>query len=389
MTIALTGSTGFLGSRVLRSLIDRGEKVVALVRSDDGGARDRVMATLEAIGTPSATLDATKNLLSVVTADVSEVDLGLSGREYADLARDVRTVWHSAGYINLQGKPEKLHDVNVRGTKNVLRLASSARAAVKHVSTAFVAGDRRGALSEEELLPDHGFENAYELSKHEAERYIHSWAGSTNIPATIFRPGILITDRLASAKQPVHTILQLGILLRYASAKFRGRQDISEPFNVPRHLAESAQKQSFGMLRIPGIPDGHLNLVPVEQAVSMMVRGSAAEKRGEVQTYHVVHPVDVPTALLLRVLETVTPFSISIEPILGPDLSSVERLVHRQAAGFLPYLWHRRQMKVGRLHKIEPTWPPVDAGYLGRSLAQVTTTNSVDPVHQSASALPQ
>jgi len=38
-------------------------------------------------------------------------------------------------------------------------------------------------------------------------------------------------------------------------------------------------------------------------------------------------------------------------------------------AGFLPYLWHQRRFKMGRLSAgTEPACPPVDAAYLVRSL---------------------
>ena len=62
-----------------------------------------------------------------------------------------------------------------------------------YVSTAYVAGDRRGLAREAELDVGQGFRNAYEQSKHEAERLV--WSRRERLPVTIVRPSIVVGER--------------------------------------------------------------------------------------------------------------------------------------------------------------------------------------------------
>jgi nucleoside-diphosphate-sugar epimerase len=62
-----------------------------------------------------------------------------------------------------------------------------------YVSTAYVAGGRRGVAFEHELDVGQGFRNPYEQSKHEAEQLVHSAGG--RLPVTVVRPSIVVGER--------------------------------------------------------------------------------------------------------------------------------------------------------------------------------------------------
>src|SRR3954467_12056869 len=105
MKAFVTGGTGFIGERLVQRLRDRGDEVVALVRSGEKGKK------LEEMG---ATL---------VLGDLSSSDAIRSGVEGCDWAFHVAAVYKV-------GIPEKEHegmyDANVRGTERVLDAAFQA-----------------------------------------------------------------------------------------------------------------------------------------------------------------------------------------------------------------------------------------------------------------------
>src|SRR5262249_47716801 len=83
--------------------------------------------------------------------------------------------------------------VNVRATREALELARAAthlRAFVHH-STAFVSGDRRGLVLEEELDVGQRPRNSIERTKLHAEKIVRAAA---DVPSVILRPSIVVGD---------------------------------------------------------------------------------------------------------------------------------------------------------------------------------------------------
>ena len=89
--------------------------------------------------------------------------------------------------------------MNVEGTRRVLELAEVCAARggglrrLTYVSTAYVAGDRRGCALEGELDVGQRFRNGYEQSKHEAESLVHGVG--ERLPVTVVRPSIVVGER--------------------------------------------------------------------------------------------------------------------------------------------------------------------------------------------------
>jgi nucleoside-diphosphate-sugar epimerase len=114
--VFLTGGTGFLGRRLVRALIARGDRVRCLVRNT-ARARD-----LEALGA------------RIIQGDISDdiaLDRGLAGAQAA---------YHLAGVYDI-GLVDRaaMERVNVDGTRAFLRFAEHHRVArIVHVSTAYV-----------------------------------------------------------------------------------------------------------------------------------------------------------------------------------------------------------------------------------------------------------
>ena len=111
---------------------------------------------------------------SAVAGDLTAPRLGL-GERHEPLAARVGSVIHSAASVAFDLPLEEARAINVEGTRRVLDFAGAVPGLqrVTYVSTAYVAGDRRGTAYEDDRETG-AFRNAYERSKHEAEALVRS-----------------------------------------------------------------------------------------------------------------------------------------------------------------------------------------------------------------------
>jgi thioester reductase-like protein len=184
--ILLTGATGFVGMTVLARLLDAGREVLCLVRAaDDVEADARLRAVLARVGAP------TTGRAIAVAGDITSPRLGLGDR-HDTLATRVGAVIHSAASVSFDLPIDAARAINVEGTRRVLAFASAAGALERmtYVSTAYVAGDRRGTIYEDDRRGGR-FRNSYERSKHEAEALVRA----SGLPWTIARPSIVVGER--------------------------------------------------------------------------------------------------------------------------------------------------------------------------------------------------
>jgi long-chain acyl-CoA synthetase len=183
--ILLTGATGFVGMAVLARLLAAGHEVHCLVRAaDDDEAGSRLRAVLDRVQAPD------NGRAVAVAGDLTAPRLGLGDR-HDEVAARVGSVIHSAASVSFDLPLDEAREINVEGTRRVLDFASKVPGLtrVAYISTAYVAGDRRGTVYEDE----HGaatFRNSYERSKHEAEAVVRA----SDLPWTIARPSIVVGE---------------------------------------------------------------------------------------------------------------------------------------------------------------------------------------------------
>jgi thioester reductase-like protein len=250
----VTGYPGFIGKRLVRRLADdlrEGDRLVLLVQPKNA---DAARQDLEAMKGAHA---------EVVEGDLEQMHLGLSGAEFKALAREVTDVWHLAARSHLGAGRSEMRRVNVEGTRNVLDLALSARRLRRfsHFSTAYVTGDRVGVILEDELAMGQRFHNAYEETKFQAEMLVRR--AQQEIPATVFRPSIVVGDSRTGEIDRFEGPYALAILL------------VASPLAVP--------------LPLPGDAVAPLNVVPVDfvvEAARFIAENPAAAGR----TVHLVDP---------------------------------------------------------------------------------------------------
>lgn len=193
--VLLTGATGFLGGYLLDAIL-RGTdaKVVCPVR---GGREHSVAAATRrlhnALGPRGLVRSDLTARCRVVPADLARPLLGLDRDGFDALAREVDVIVHAGATVNLVYPYVALRDVNVGGTREILRLACRGGATPVHfVSTNGVLPPSRDAWAEDSALDDvvERLADGYSQSKWVAEQLVHA-AGRRGLPVRVYRPGTI------------------------------------------------------------------------------------------------------------------------------------------------------------------------------------------------------
>jgi thioester reductase-like protein len=240
--ILLTGATGFVGMAVLARLLEHTDRdVVVLVRA---GSQSEADARLNAVlGSVFGAPDRHWRRVKGVCGDLTAPGLGLgANREW--VAEEVGEVVHAAASVAFDLSLAESRLINVEGTRRVLDLAEDCAARgeglrrITYVSTAYVAGDRHGCAGEAELDVGQGFRNAYEQSKHEAERLV--WSRRDRLPVTIVRPSIVVGERGTGWTASFNVVY--GPLRAFASGRLPvipGRRDAVLDIVTVDHVADA------------------------------------------------------------------------------------------------------------------------------------------------------
>jgi thioester reductase-like protein len=188
--VLVTGFPGFLGSALLPRILARrqGAHAFCLVQARH---LPLAMRRLEEIG---AAHPHVAGRVWLVEGDITSPGLGVDLFERHRLA-DVTEAWHLAAVYDLSVPEGVARRVNVDGTANVIEFCLSRPGfeRLQYVSTCYVSGDFAGEFPEDELDLGQGFLNHYESTKFEAEVLVRR-AIRGGLPATIYRPGIVVGD---------------------------------------------------------------------------------------------------------------------------------------------------------------------------------------------------
>ena len=190
-SVLLTGATGFLGAHLLADWLTHSDAVLhCLVRAGSAqAALDRVRANLTRYGRWD---DRWADRLVGVPGDLGSPRLGLSVRDFAELADSVDAVVHNGGLVNFLAPYERLRAANVGGTLEVLRLAGSGRPTALHVVSTlgvFLTPDRTAAVVRETDSPDDctGLGDGYNAAKWAADALARA-ARDRGLAVTVHRP---------------------------------------------------------------------------------------------------------------------------------------------------------------------------------------------------------
>jgi UDP-glucose 4-epimerase len=192
----VTGGAGFIGSHVVDALLADGYTVTVIDDLSSGSA-ERVPSAARLIEADVVDLDA----LEAIVAEVAP-----------------RAIFHLAAQASVVvsvENPGRDCEVNVKGTLNVLEVASRANAPVVFTSTGgALYGDDAPMPTGEDRIP--APLSPYGASKWAAEAYVNTWSLSSGIPHAVCRLGNVYGPR-----QSPHG--EAGVVAIFTNHLYEGR----------------------------------------------------------------------------------------------------------------------------------------------------------------------
>ncbi|MGD1850990.1 MAG: NAD-dependent epimerase/dehydratase family protein [Cyanophyceae cyanobacterium] len=166
MKVFVTGASGFTGSHLVRSLINRGDEVTVLVRRSSDLSRLK---------------DLPVKLVYGDLGDRAALDEAMGGVDW---------VFHVAAYVELGiVDADKMARINVDGTRNMLAAAKKAGVSrFLYCSTIGVFGDTQGRVVDETFEREQrGFDSPYDETKYTAQKLVDE-AGSSGLSVVSVMP---------------------------------------------------------------------------------------------------------------------------------------------------------------------------------------------------------
>ncbi len=217
--IFLTGATGLVGSNLISRILknDNTSRLILLIRGESDIQAERRVDEILWEMREEIDFNLAKQRIQAIRGDITLERLGLSKSVYKRIAKKITHIIHSAATVQFQLPLECARKVNCEGTKNVLELAKSAQKngqlqRVAYISTAYVSGNREGKIFEDELDCGQQFDNTYEQTKFESEKYVQGLM--SELPLTIFRPSIIVGDS-RTGKTTAFNVLYVPLKLIY------------------------------------------------------------------------------------------------------------------------------------------------------------------------------
>ena len=174
MKTLLTGSTGFLGSAVLRELLSDGRDVKVLVRK----------------GTNTANIDGLD--VEIAYGDLRDLESLRSALNGCNI------LYHIAAYYSLWNRERKIiYEINVNGTRKILQAAQEkGLEKIVYTSTVGCIGLNKDLTpgTEKTFFNKNTLSNDYKKSKYQAEQVVLEFARS-GLPVVIVNPSTPIGPR--------------------------------------------------------------------------------------------------------------------------------------------------------------------------------------------------
>ena len=340
--IALTGTTGFLGSHLMAALLSKGYNIIVFGRSaKNESLEERISSLLQWFG-----IDSCLDQVTCVDTDLSQDNLGIPAGEYSRLCSVVDSVIHCASDTNFsESKREKVMAANINNLKGILEFSKNAHVNFFHyISTAYVAGTGV-TYCKETLSSVKTFTNVYEESKAEAEKIISRFCEKNSICLSIIRPSIVYGDS------------QSGRSLKFNALYFpvRSAQTIRDIYlndilnNAGLKAAKNGifiDKESylFLPLKIYLPHEGDINIIPVDYFVNTTIK--IIENCSSNGIYHLTNPFRTTMKIIAKYYEQLMKVN-GVEIIYGPmpdDLlrNPAEELFDRFIEPYRPYLSDNR-----------------------------------------------
>jgi len=196
LNIALTGSTGSLGTRLLKAALDDSSitKIYCLNRSAD--AQSRQEKSFAALGLTHNLQDTSK--ITFLTVKSGQNQLGLPDSQYNELIHDVDILIHNAWKVDFNHSLESFEPVHIAGVRHLVEwsLHSMRRTYIMFISSISSVGNPSECHADKDSVPeilDTTYNAAqrmgYGESKNVAEHILATAHAHSGVPLGILRVG--------------------------------------------------------------------------------------------------------------------------------------------------------------------------------------------------------
>ncbi|KAL4880555.1 hypothetical protein BJY04DRAFT_219024 [Aspergillus karnatakaensis] len=287
LTVLLTGASGYLGRRLLSSLVadPRVSRVIALFRRPDEPGPMSSKA-------------------SVYQADVSQPQLGLSQEDYDEVIQTVDVVVHCAANRSFWDPYQVLRPDNLDSVKELALLAIGRRAPLHFMSS--------GLLAPSYNPPQDG-SDGYLASKWAAELFLQNAADALNLPVVIHRFGNL--GHYHNHDPPVSAEQQAPLTQQ----------------TVLGHLSEIASR--LGLRPSFDGVTGTIGIAPVERIITNLHESVLASVDGSLELERSVRHVDHFAELTVQAVDFSASFNAADALRLLPTVPVLEWVGKAKLAG--------------------------------------------------------
>ena len=253
----ITGASGFIGKRLVKTLLAREETVVYFLSRATGAKGDKQRAALlEYWGVDD------KRAIAIA-GDLTQSELGVATADRKKLTGKIAHFAHLAAIYDLKASAEEQQAGNIDGTRNAVQFANAIKAGrFHHVSSIAAAGLYEGVWREDMFDEAENLEHAYFATKHESEAIARK---ECTMPWRVYRPGLVVGDSSS------------------------GEMDkIDGPYYFFK-LIQKMRKILPPWMPSIGLEGGRINIVPVDFVVAAMDHIMHLEK-GDGRAFHLTDP---------------------------------------------------------------------------------------------------
>ncbi|WP_167614912.1 SDR family oxidoreductase [Maribellus sediminis] len=357
-TAIVTGATGFIGSRLALKLLKQGWIVHVLGRSKNSTSFEtRIFHAIDDITGVPENRALFKNLFCH-DVDICNPRLEMQNLIHSHHFDSETLLFHVAGDTRFNPpSPEMQHNINVSGPLNIIKAFHNHLSKVVHVSTAYVAGKRKGKILEGELDEGQEHRNNYEKSKLSAEVEVTKLCEQLELPLCITRPSIIINDSV-TGRSP--TLTHFNALVYVVT-------------RIQKHFKNDKNVNPSKEFRMPIDPTARPNLAPVNPIVDALIK-VGTESTAPCKTYHLCHPHPQSNYEIVKLMAQafgIQDFiNLSFVYKFPEKFSYTEEMMLRSLKQYLPYLNEYCEFDVTNTRSIIPdydsTFPVITPDYLDK-----------------------